>query len=84
MPRGPCTGANEWMLHYIFGKRREECVEGCLRFNRYSRHNVPSPANGLRIRSKGRSKRGCRRACLLHPLVVRRFAPSSKGWPIAG
>jgi hypothetical protein len=34
--------------------------------------------NALRIRSKTGGKRVCRKDCLLHPLVVRRFAPSSK------
>jgi hypothetical protein len=47
-------------------------------------HRVPgkrmklTPPNALRIRSKTGGKRVCRRDCLLHPLVVRRFAPSSK------
>jgi hypothetical protein len=38
--------------------------------------------NALRIRSKAGGTRVCQRACLLQPLVVRRFAPNSKGMAI--
>ena len=39
---------------------------------------MPQKPNALRIRSKAGGKRVCRRACLLHPLVVRREAPHNK------
>ena len=45
-------------------------------------HLVGLGPNALRIRSKAGGTRVCRRACLLQPLVVRRFAPNSKGMAI--